>query len=117
MKITDATFGYSADAPLVEGLNLSIMRGSRLVLLGPNGCGKSTVLKALTGSLPLASGSVTRGEGLKMGVFTQDLAQDLPQDAVALEHLLEVVRQYDPDISDQQARGMRRHLTPRRLQG
>ncbi|CAM9905558.1 unnamed protein product [Phaeothamnion confervicola] len=39
-----------------------------------------------------------------MGIFTQDLAQDLPQDAVALELVLERVRQHDPTISDEKAR-------------
>jgi ABC-type multidrug transport system ATPase subunit len=79
-----------------------------MVLLGPNGCGKSTVLKALTGILPpLEAGSSDRtlGEGLEMGVFTQDLAQDLPQDQIAVDYVLATVRQKDMSITDQQARG------------
>lgn len=105
VKLVNASFGYpGAAAPLVERLDLTLARGSRLVLLGPNGCGKSTMLKALTGALPPLSGERSLGEGLEMGVFTQDLAQDLPQDAVALEHVLATVRQRDVTISDQQAR-------------
>lgn len=104
IKLANASFGYPPAAPLVERLDLTLARGSRLVLLGPNGCGKSTVLKALSGALPLLSGERALGEGLEMGVFTQDLAQDLPQDAIALEHVLATVRQRDVGISDQQAR-------------
>ena len=108
LKIRNASFGYPPAAPLVERLDFTLTRGMRLVLLGPNGCGKSTVLKALTGILPaLPEGGAERtlGEGLEMGVFTQDLAQDLPQDQIALNYVLATVRQRDMTISDQQARG------------
>jgi ATPase subunit of ABC transporter with duplicated ATPase domains len=54
--------------------------------------------------LPLMEGERTLGEGLEMGVFTQDLAQDLPQEAIALDYVLETVRQKDVSISVQQAR-------------
>lgn len=106
IRLRNATVGYDErSAPLFEKVDITITRGSRVVLLGPNGCGKSTMLRALTGALPLQHGERSTGEGLELGVFTQDLAQDLPQEAIAVEHVLEVVRQKDPLISDQQARG------------
>jgi len=108
LKLRNASFGYPPAAPLVEKVDFTLTRGTRMVLLGPNGCGKSTVLKALTGTLPpLETGSSDRilGEGLEMGVFTQDLAQDLPQNQVAVDYVLATVRQKDMSITDQQARG------------
>jgi ATPase subunit of ABC transporter with duplicated ATPase domains len=110
VKLSKASVGYrgsggvEAPLPLLEGVDLSIPRGARIVLLGPNGVGKSTALKAVSGALPLLAGSREVGQGVDMGVFTQDLAQDLPQDRVALEYVLETVRQKDMSITDQRAR-------------
>lgn len=64
---------------VVADVCLSIERGMRIVVRGPNGAGKSTVLGALSGVLPVACGQRSEGEGLKLGAFTQDLAQDLDQ--------------------------------------
>lgn len=105
LKLKDATLGYPPAPPLVEHLNFTLTRGTRLVLLGPNGCGKSTVLKFLTGMIPLVRGERTTGEGLEMGVFTQDLAQDLPQEEIALDYVLATVRQKDMTITNEKARG------------
>ena len=44
-----------------------------------------------------------------MGVFTQDLAQDLPLDQPALTYVLDTVRALDPTITDQRARGKTHH--------
>ncbi|KAG5188685.1 ABC transporter [Tribonema minus] len=115
ITLKDAAYGWGGDAPTVAGVDLKLLKGQvalalclpgRLVILGPNGAGKSTTLRAIAGLLPLQSGSRVEGEGLNMGVFTQDLAQDLPQDAVALEHVLHKVREYDTTISDEQARNV-----------
>ncbi|CAM9838995.1 unnamed protein product, partial [Chrysoparadoxa australica] len=103
--LKDATFGWG-ETPQVEGVNVKFERGDRIVVLGPNGAGKSTTLRALTGELPLLAGQRTVGDGVDMGVFTQDLAQDLPQDAIAVDHVLETVRVKDISISDQEARSV-----------
>jgi ATPase subunit of ABC transporter with duplicated ATPase domains len=52
-----------------------IKKGMRVLVLGPNGAGKSTLLKALAGNLPLWQGTRKEGEGVQLGVFSQDLAQ------------------------------------------
>lgn len=44
---------------VVDRVDLDAVDGAVLGLLGPNGCGKSTIVRALTGSLPIRSGSVT----------------------------------------------------------
>lgn len=82
------------------------VKGQTVAILGPNGAGKSTLLKALGGTLPISAGERREGEGLQLGMFTQDLAQDLPQDAVALELVLDRVRDHDSTVSDEQARSV-----------
>lgn len=56
---------------LVEGLDLLVKRGERLVIAGPNGTGKSTLLRVLDGKLRPQAGTVRLGAGAKPSVFEQ----------------------------------------------
>lgn len=56
---------------LVSELDLSVLRGDRMIIAGPNGTGKSTLLKVLSGQLRPKSGSVRLGSGVQMGYFEQ----------------------------------------------
>jgi len=98
-----AAFGWG-ERPLLQGVDFMLERGGKYVVLGPNGVGKSTLLKALSGKVPLLRGARTEGQGLRLGVFTQDLAQDLPVGEAALDHVLQVVRQSNPAITNLEAR-------------
>ena len=49
---------------ILENLNLHVRRGERIALIGANGGGKSTLLKAILGQLPISSGSILKGVGL-----------------------------------------------------
>ena len=66
--------GY--DEPLSSPLNLSMERGSRIVLTGSNGIGKTTLLKSLLGLIPSLEGTVETGENLEIGYFEQEMSQD-----------------------------------------
>lgn len=55
LTLTDATIGYGADA-IVSEANLQVNTGDWLALMGPNGGGKTTLMKALIGILPLQAG-------------------------------------------------------------
>ena len=57
VKVENASFSYGRK-PIWEGLNLEVKRGECLSLLGPNGCGKTTLLNCISGSNPLTSGSI-----------------------------------------------------------
>lgn len=48
-----------SDKEILKGVNISLNSGELVGLIGPNGAGKSTLLKALSGLLPMASGSIT----------------------------------------------------------
>ena len=85
LELRGASLAWPGDDPVFQGLNFRLEVGSRVALLGPNGCGKSTLLRALAGLLPLSAGRRRIGEGLRVGVFTQDLARDLPAESSALD--------------------------------
>ena len=57
--------------PLFNNIDISVMPGMKLGLLGANGSGKSTLLKILAGLIPSDTGSVTTAEALRVEVFEQ----------------------------------------------
>ncbi|UVT22507.1 MAG: ABC-F family ATP-binding cassette domain-containing protein [Nitrospira sp.] len=57
--------------PIVSCLDLMIGPGERIGLLGPNGGGKTTLLKLLAGTLPTDSGTITRADRLRVVTFDQ----------------------------------------------
>jgi len=59
------------DKPLFEHLNLNIIRGDKIGLLGPNGVGKSTLLKIILGELEPQQGQVKLGTKLEVAYFDQ----------------------------------------------
>jgi ATPase subunit of ABC transporter with duplicated ATPase domains len=104
LKLTDGVLGYSADAPILRG-SLALEREMRVVVLGPNGAGKSTLLKSISGTMPLISGErEITDDRVKLGVFSQDLAQYLPKEKSCLEYVLDVAREDDPATIEQVGR-------------
>lgn len=76
-----------ADKTIIDNLNLLVMRGDRVALVGPNGVGKSTLIKLLLGDYTQDSGEIKRGTNLGVAYFDQHrIALDLEatvQDNVA----------------------------------
>lgn len=63
------------DKPIVRNFDLTVMRGDRVAFVGPNGVGKTTVLKILLGQETPDDGSVKLGTNLEIAVFDQARAQ------------------------------------------
>lgn len=59
LTIRDAVIGYPGAEPLQKNVNLSVAGGEVCCILGPNGCGKSTLVKTMLGLIPLQGGSIT----------------------------------------------------------
>jgi ATP-binding cassette subfamily F protein uup len=59
------------DQTIVQGLDLRVMRGDRVAFVGPNGVGKTTLIKLLTGEIAPDAGRVTLGTNLLAAVFDQ----------------------------------------------
>jgi ATPase subunit of ABC transporter with duplicated ATPase domains len=65
------------DNEVLHGVDLQVRRGDRLVIMGPNGIGKSTLLKIVMGELPADAGSIEWGHGTEPGYFAQDHREQL----------------------------------------
>lgn len=70
LKVTDLVIGY--DEPLLEPINLVVMRGEKVVITGINGIGKSTFLKTVLAQTPAIDGSFTWIDTAKIAYLPQD---------------------------------------------
>ncbi|WP_289030143.1 ABC transporter ATP-binding protein [uncultured Paraglaciecola sp.] len=68
---TEALHYKISDKLIVESLTTTIMRGEKLALVGPNGCGKSTLIKLLLEELKPTSGIVKSGANIEVAYFDQ----------------------------------------------
>ncbi len=87
------------DRPLVRVPDLTVRRGDRVAIIGPNGVGKTTLLRTLLGELSPLQGTVRRGTGVRTGYISQ-LHHDLNPEATVLETLL----QHAPHLNEEDAR-------------
>ncbi|TJY42720.1 ABC-F family ATP-binding cassette domain-containing protein [Cohnella pontilimi] len=86
LQVYDASAAPSPDMkPLFRNVSLEVKRGERLALLGPNGVGKTTLLRALVGSLELRTGSVRWGAGVSLGYYDQEQRELTPSNTVLEE--------------------------------
>jgi ATP-binding cassette subfamily F protein uup len=70
---------WFGDKTILQGFDLRVLRGDRVAFVGPNGVGKTTLLKMLTGEVAPDEGVVTLGTNLEIAVFDQTRAQLAPE--------------------------------------
>jgi ATPase subunit of ABC transporter with duplicated ATPase domains len=71
---------HSFDKPLFKGLKLTVEVGEHIAIIGPNGIGKSTLLKCLVGDLKPTAGKIKWSENSEIGYYAQDHAADFEED-------------------------------------
>ena len=72
LEVKDLAIGY--DFPLCQ-INLEVLQGQKIAVIGPNGKGKSTFVKTVMGLIPSLGGSILLGHQIETGYFDQELAQ------------------------------------------
>ena len=72
LTVDHLAVGYEA-TPVAQDLNLQVRRQEAIALVGPNGVGKTTLLKTLIGQLPALAGTYRFGTGVQIGYYDQNL--------------------------------------------
>jgi ATP-binding cassette subfamily F protein uup len=74
-EATHMTHAFGGSPPVIADFSARIMRGDRIGIVGPNGCGKTTLIKLLVGDLEPTSGTIHRGTNLACAYFDQQREQ------------------------------------------
>jgi len=96
------SFGYDAQKPLIRNFNISIGVGERICVVGPNGKGKSTLLKLLAGRLQPQVGEIVYHPAVTKGFFEQTNITSLVDSHTVEQEILHS----NPDVSRQLARNI-----------
>ncbi|MDX1480542.1 MAG: ATP-binding cassette domain-containing protein [Woeseiaceae bacterium] len=99
LGLTDATLGYG-ETVVLDDVNLNLLAGDRIGLLGVNGAGKSTLVKALSTGSTLLRGERHLSKDTEIGYFAQHQLELLEPDRSPIEHLRAVA----PDDREQDHR-------------
>ena len=73
LAIDELAIGYN-NTPVAENLTMRIYRGERIAIIGPNGVGKSTLLKTIVKQNPALSGEIKYGTNVQFGYYDQEQA-------------------------------------------
>ena len=101
IKAEKVGFNYDG-SPIISDFSSTVMKGDRVGILGPNGCGKTTLMRVLLGDLPPASGTVQLGTKLQISYFDQ-LREQLDENKTVQENVVE-------DSDSVTINGKKRHI-------
>ena len=87
---------------VLKGIDLEIMRGDKLAIIGGNGVGKTTLVRCLIGELQPDAGTVKWGHGMTTGYYPQDSGDQVTPGVTVLEWL----SQFNPTDDPQVVRGV-----------
>ena len=96
LRVKDLAIGY--DDVLNEKLNFFVEKEDRLLVLGPNGIGKSTLIKTIAKKLPKISGEITYGTNVSIGYYDQKQAEFYSRNTILEELWKEYPHFQEQDI-------------------
>lgn len=100
LEINDGAIGY--ENIINKNINLKIIKGQKIAIIGSNGIGKSTLLKSIIGEIPFLSGKSKIGTNVSIGYHSQNLLDVLDPNMDILQNIIKL----SPDTTIQQARSL-----------
>ena len=102
IEFRDVNFYYEQTNPIYKNLNISIGMGSRMILVGPNGCGKTSFFKLINKSICPIDGYILSDDRLRVGYYNQQIIDNLPLNLTSIEYL----QQLNPKLDQNQCRNI-----------
>jgi ATP-binding cassette, subfamily F, member 2 len=96
LMLQNLSFNYPGGPTLYDGVDFGVDLDSRIALVGPNGKGKTTLLKMLTGELVPVTGAVRGHPHLRIGRYSQHTSDTLQLSQTPLEHFTELLPDSPP---------------------
>ncbi|MGB9764018.1 MAG: ATP-binding cassette domain-containing protein [Candidatus Saccharicenans sp.] len=96
LSLDGVSFAYTAEKPLIKNFSLHIGARDRVMVIGPNGRGKTTLLKLMSGVLQPQSGEVSRPKSVAIGYYEQSYAEEMNNENNVLEELAAANPQLEP---------------------
>jgi len=96
LELQSLTKGFDGE-PLFKNVNLLLEVGEKLAIIGPNGIGKSTLLKTLVGELQSDNGTVKWSENARLGYYAQDHAHDFANDLTVFDWMSQWMQEGDDE--------------------
>ncbi|MGT2907145.1 ABC-F family ATP-binding cassette domain-containing protein [Streptococcus dentiloxodontae] len=81
LTVTDAAIGYDGQV-LAQPIDLDVRKLDAIAIVGPNGIGKSTLIKSILGQIPFVQGSSTYGANVEVGYYDQTQTNLTPSNTV-----------------------------------
>ncbi len=100
IRVVEADLGYEEGKPVLKKVSLRLDQDDRISILGPNGEGKSTLVKSLSGRLPPLSGNIFKHKKLQIAYFAQHQLDELKPKNSAYDHVKELI----PDATEAETR-------------
>ena len=76
IKFDEVSFGYGHNHPILDEVDFSVRRGTKITLMGQNGAGKSTVFQLLTGVIKPDAGQINVSEKITVATARQVIPRD-----------------------------------------
>jgi len=108
VQLKNVAFAYPGLKPLFQGAEFTVDAKSRIVLVGENGNGKTTLVKLLMGELQPTHGEISRNRGARIALVNQHHADQLDLSMTPLQFML---KKFPGDGSYNQEQALRSHLS------
>jgi len=103
MHLVNACFSFNNNKKILDNVNIELHMGDKIVIVGRNGVGKSTLFQILLGNIKLQNGNLEKSAGFRIGYFSQHSHEVLNDELTPIEYLAnkassELVKYLNEDI-------------------